>query len=159
MEKTPRNQFIELMTENVKASGLDELTSRITAILFLEPEDISLEELAKKTGYSLSATSTSLKFMESAGLIQKFKKPHSKKIHIKMENDIIEMMLTMLKKKQQYIMKRAKEHLPNIINEYKKTKSSKQELKIIEKYYADVIIGDQVIGEIIKRIEKLRGQI
>lgn len=158
MTKNPKEQFIELMIENVKANGLDETTARIAAILFIEQEDISLEELAKKTGYSLSSTSTSLKFMEATGLVHKFKKPHSKKIYIKMENNIMEIMLNMLKKKQQYIIGRAKESLPGIINEYKKTKSSKHELKIIEKYYNDVLLGEQIIGEMIKRIEKIRGQ-
>lgn len=158
MTKNPKEQFIELMIENVKASGLDETTARIIATLFIEQDDISLEELAKKTGYSLSSTSTSLKFMEAAGLVHKFKKPHSKKVYIKMENDIMEMMLNMLKKKQQYIIGRAKESLPGIISEYKKTKSSKHELKIIEKYYSDILLGEQIIEDMIKKIEKARGK-
>lgn len=158
MIKNPREQFIELMIENVKANGLDETTARIAATLFIEQDAISLEELSKKTGYSLSSTSTSLKFMEVTGLVHKFKKPHSKKVYIKMQNDIIEMMLGMLKKKQQYIIERAKESLPEIINEYKKSKSSKHELKIIEKYYRDILLGEKIIGEMIRKIEKIRGQ-
>lgn len=156
MTKNPKEQFIELMIENVKASGLDETTARITATLFIEQDDISLEELAKKTGYSLSSTSTSLKFMEAAGLVHKFKKPHSKKVYIKMENNIMETMLSMLKKKQQYIIGHAKENLPGIISEYKKTKSSKHELKIIEKYYRDILLAEQIIEDMIKKIEKAR---
>jgi DNA-binding transcriptional regulator GbsR (MarR family) len=155
---TPREEFIELMIENIRTNGLDETTARITAVLFLETEEISLEELAQKTEYSLSSVSTSIKFMEAAGLIHKFKKPHSKKVYLKMGNDIIEIMLEMLKKKQQVIMQRSKSNLPTIISNYKKTKSSKQELKIIEKYYNDVLIGEQIIGEMIKKIEALRGR-
>ncbi len=158
MEKAPREQFIELMIDNVKANGLDETTSRIVSVLFLETEEISLEELAKKTGYSLSSTSTSIKFMESAGLIHKFKKPHSKKIYLKIENNMLEIMLNMLKKKQEFIIKKSKDALPHIINEYKKTKSPKQELAIIEQYYSDVLIGEKIIGDMIKKIEKLRGR-
>ncbi|HIH31776.1 TPA: MarR family transcriptional regulator [Candidatus Woesearchaeota archaeon] len=156
MIRTPRDKFIELMSENVKANGLDETTSKLAAVLFLEAEEISLEELAKKSGYSLSSTSTSIKFMETTGLIHKYKRPHSKKIYLKMENDIIEVMLNMLKKKQEYIIRRSKSDLPHIISEYKKTKSSRQELNIIEKYYNDVLIGEQIIGDMIKRMEKAR---
>ena len=158
MAEDPREQFIDMMTENMKVNGLDELSSRILATLFIETEEISLEELAKKTQHSLSSISTNIKLMETAGLIKKFKKPHSKKVFLKMENDIIQMLLNMLKRKQQYIIRRSKDILPGIIENYKKTKSSKRELQIIERYYKDVLLSENIIDELISKIEKLRGK-
>jgi len=152
----PREQFIQLMTENAKTNGLDEATARIVAVLFLEPKELSLEELAKKSGYSLSSTSTSIKFMEASWMITKFKKPHSKKIYLKIENDIMSVMLKILMHKREAIIKGTKEKLPLIIEEYKKSKADKQELKIIERYYRDVIIGEKIISEMIRRIESQR---
>ncbi|GIU69581.1 MAG: hypothetical protein KatS3mg002_0817 [Candidatus Woesearchaeota archaeon] len=156
MEKTPREQFIELMTENVKSNGLDDATSRIIAILFLEESEISLEELAKKSGYSLSLVSTAIKMMESFGLIHKLKKPHSKKVYVKMETDILDHTVIMLRRKQKYVVEKVKDTLPEIIANYKKFKGSKKELKIIEKYYNDTLIFDKIINDIINKINKLR---
>lgn len=156
MTNAPREKFIELMSENVKANGLDETTSKLAAVLFLETEEIGLDELAKKAGYSLSSTSTSIKFMEATGLIHKYRKPHSKRVYVKMENDIIAVMLNMLKKKQEYIIKKSKDALPQIISDYKKTKSSKQELNIIEKYYNDVLVGEHIIGDMIRKMENMK---
>ena len=153
---SPREEFIGLMTDNMRVNGLDELSSKILATLFIETEEISLEDLAKKTGYSLSSLSTSLKLMEATGIIHKFKKPHSKKMYLKMENDMIQTMLNMLKGKQQHMIKVSKELLPGIIADYKKTKSSKQELQIIEKYYKDILLSESIIEDMIMKIEKER---
>jgi DNA-binding transcriptional regulator GbsR (MarR family) len=153
---TPREEFIELMTENVKVNGLDDLSARIVAILFLEPREVSMEDLAKKTGYCLSSMSTGIKLMEKMGLITKFKKPPSKKIYLKMENDISKMLLNMLKKRHDQIIKRSKSILPGIIKKYKTTKSSREELKIIEHYYEDVLISENLINEMITKIGKMR---
>lgn len=153
MEKSPREQFIELMIDNMKSTGLDDTKSKIIATLFLEKEEICLEELSKKTGYSISLISTAIKFMETNGLLIKFKKPHSKKIYVKMENDMIQHTVLMLKRKQKYVIEKVKETLPNIISAYKKNNSSKEELKIIEKYYKDTVFMDKVIEEMIKKLE------
>jgi HTH-type transcriptional regulator, osmoprotectant uptake regulator len=154
--KTPKEEFIELMAENVKANGLDELSAKIIALVFIEPEEISLEDISLKAGYSLSAVSTALKLLESTGLVNKHKRPHSKKVYLSMEKSIMDVMLRMLRKKQDSIMGKSKEILPNIIEKYKKSKSSKDELAIIENYYKDVIFGEKVIKELIEKVEKHR---
>jgi DNA-binding transcriptional regulator GbsR (MarR family) len=152
----PREDFIELMTENVKVHGLDDLTARIIATLFLEPKEISLEELAEKTGYCLSSMSNGIKFMETIGFIKKFKKPPSKKVYLKMENDMSELLLNMLKKKHENVFERSKTMLPEIIKKYKSTKSSKDELRIIEHYYNDILLSENIIKELISKMEKSR---
>lgn len=154
--KAPREEFLELMTENIRANGFDELSSKIVAVLFLEPDEISLEDLAHKTGYSLSGVSTSLKFMEAAGLVHKHKKPNSKKVYMHMEKSIIDLLLNMMKKKHDDIIVKSRDALPSIIEHYKRSKSSRQELRIVENYYKDVLLGDKLIHEFIDKIERLR---
>lgn len=151
----PRERFLELMTENAKSNGLDDFSSRIVAILFLETEAISLEELAGKTGYCLSSISTGIKLLEKFGFIKKLKKPPSKKVYIKMENDISKLILELMKKKHETVMGRSKQLLPEIIKEYKSTKSSKKELKIIENYYEDVLRSESILTEAIAKMEKM----
>ena len=47
-----------------KMQGLSELNITLISVLFLNEEPVSIEELAKKTGYSLSAVSTAMKTLE-----------------------------------------------------------------------------------------------
>jgi HTH-type transcriptional regulator, osmoprotectant uptake regulator len=152
----PREQFLELLTENAKSNGLDAFSSKIVAILFLENEAISLEELAKKTGYGLSSISTGVTLLEKLGFIKKSKIPPSKKIYVKMENDISEVILNMLKKKHEMVLLKSKERLPEIIRAYKSTKSSKEELRIIEHYYEDILRSEGILAETIAKMEKMR---
>ncbi|MEK6964345.1 MAG: hypothetical protein AABX70_08020 [Nanoarchaeota archaeon] len=49
-------QFIELVQTIGSLSGLDPLSSMIFGVVYLEPDSISLEEVAKKTGYSLASS-------------------------------------------------------------------------------------------------------
>ena len=156
MIKTPKQEFIELMTENMKANGLDELSSKVLAVLFVEPSEISLEDLALRTGYSLSTISTSMKFIEATGLVNKYKKPNSRKIFLHMDKSILDIMLRMLKRKQENVIQKSRDILPSIIDHYKKAKASKEELKIIENYYQEVLLGEKLIKEFIEKIEHSR---
>jgi DNA-binding transcriptional regulator GbsR (MarR family) len=152
----PRDEFIDLMTENAKTNGLDDFSAKLMAILFLEPTDISLEDVALKTGYCLSSISTGVKLLERMGFVRKIKKPPSKKVYLKMENDMCELLSAMLKKRHESVISRSKSRLPDIIKNYKSSKSSKDELKIIEHYYEDIMLSGALINDLISKMEKMR---
>lgn len=61
--------------------GLNELYGYIYGVLFFEDEPLSLGEIARKTGYSLSHVSTALKLLENIGLVKRIKKPGDKKAY------------------------------------------------------------------------------
>ncbi|WP_456321219.1 GbsR/MarR family transcriptional regulator [Palaeococcus sp. (in: euryarchaeotes)] len=61
--------------------GLNELYGYIYGVLFFEDEPLSLGEIAKRTGYSLSHVSTALKLLENIGLVKRIKKPGDKKAY------------------------------------------------------------------------------
>ena len=159
--KTPKEEFIELMTENCKVNGLDELSSKIIALLYAEPREISLEELSKKTMYSLSAVCTAAKLIERIDLIKRIKKPGSRKAYFYMEKDMSILSLDLMKKKYEKIIIPTKQKLPSIINKYKKEKSekSRQELKIIENYYKEVLVCEEIIKNIIEIVNKVRNKL
>jgi len=159
--KTPKEEFIELMTENCKVNGLDELSSKIIALLYAEPREISLEELSKKTMYSLSAVCTAAKLIERIDLIKRIKKPGSRKAYFYMEKDMSIFSLDLMKKKYEKIIIPTKQKLPSIINKYKKEKSekSRQELKIIENYYKEVLVCEEIIKNIIEIVNKVRNKL
>ncbi len=151
-----KNEFIEHMVECSKIHGLDDISSRIMAILYIEPKEISLEEISIKTKYSLSATSTAMKFMERVGAVTRLKKPRSKKAYFYMEKDTLKMFLDFLKKQQEKIVMPTIKKLPNIIKIYEKEteNESKEELKIIKNYQKQIIAYEKIIEKTIKLIGK-----
>jgi len=159
--KSPREEFIELMTENCRVNGLDELSSELIAILYAEPGEISLEELSKRTHYSLSAVCTAAKLIERIGLIKRTRKPGSRKAYFYMEKDLTVFSLDLMKKKYEKIIIPTKQNLPSIIEKYKKEKSekSRQELRIVENYYKEVLASEEIIKNIIEIVNKVRSKL
>ncbi len=155
-----KEEFINLMSENSKVHGLDELSSRILGILFLETNEISLEDLSKKAKYSLSAVSTSMKFLERTGTIKRLKKPNSRKVFFYMEKDMMGMLMQIMQRKLEKIIIPTKQKLPAIINKYKKEKSkkSKDELKIIEEYHNQVIDSEEILIKTMKIIKDVQNK-
>jgi len=159
MEKSPKNEFIELIAEINRLKGLDELTSKIIGILFIEPEVVSLDELAKRTGYSLSAVSTAMKLLVGSCLIKRSKKPKSKKVYFYIEKDMISLFmqtLNIIENNTSMLKKR----VPGIIERYKleKSEDSKAELKIIENYYEQVLITDRIMRKMIEMFENVQAK-
>ncbi len=156
--KTARAEFIELMTHNSMSNGLDELSSKIMGTLFIEPCEISLEELATKTGYSLSAVSTSSKLLESLGAIKRLKKPKSKKVFYFMEKDMFGTFIRMLKQKKDTVVRPSLKKLPEIIAQYKtkknQSKAIEKELKIVENYYNQLKAHDSITDKMVELLEE-----
>jgi len=153
---TPKADFICLIAENSKVNGLDELQSKLIGILFIEPEELALDELANRTGYSPSAVSTAMKFIERAGIVKRTKKPKSKKVYFYMEKDMLAISLQIMRRKYDNIILPSKQKLPVIIEKYKResTKESEEELPIVETYYKQVLFFEQILDDFIKRFEQ-----
>jgi HTH-type transcriptional regulator, osmoprotectant uptake regulator len=152
-----KEEFITLMTNNARINGLDDLFCRIVGILFAEPEEVALEELSKRTGYSLSAVSTALKIAEQHGFVKRISKPGSKKAYFYMEKGIASMFSDMLLKKYEHIVLPSKQHLPEIILKYKSEKSpeSREGLKIAESYYKQILMFDKIFSTMRTQLEAM----
>ena len=126
----------------------------------MESEVISLDELAKRTGYSLSAVSTSMKSLVNAGIVEKSRKPKSKKIYFYMQKSMIDLWLQIMKKKHTNILLKAKDVFPDLIKEYKekKPKDSEKELEIIEDYYGQILDFEDIMVKFIKMLEDLQAK-
>jgi len=130
--------FVELMITGQRAVGLDEISSRLIGILFIEPEPISLDELAKKTGYSTAAISTGIKFLEATGTVTRTKQPNDRKVYFFMEKDLFKQFYVHFKKAYECKLVYYLDNLPGIIKQMKtekKTKEDTKKLKISEDYY------------------------
>lgn len=156
MEKS-KKEFIELISETCKLNGFDELTSRIIAHLYIEPKEVSLKEISEKTGYSLSAISTSTKFLEKAGVLKKIKKPRSKQVFFYVEKDINELVGNVIKNKYEKMILPLKESLPKTIEEYQKEKTDnkkKEELKIIKRFHKQIMSAEKSISDLLTKLRK-----
>ncbi len=148
-----KQEFIKLMQQNCKVQGLDSLTSKLISILYVEPKELSLNQLSKKTRYSLSAVSTALKLIEQIGLVNKIRKPGSKKVYYYMEKNMMDKMMELAKIKYEKVVLKTKKQLPGIIKKYKKENYSKKEIKIAEDYYKQILFAEKILKKIIKMFE------
>ena len=151
-------EFIELYQTIGSVSGLDNLFVTLFAKLYIEPEDMAMENIAKETGYSLASVSNKVKVLETMGIVKRIKKPGSKKIFLRIEKDMIKIFKEHLAKKEEKNIKLIKEKIPEIIKKYKhkvKTEKDKKKIKILENYYKQILKTEKIISHIRIEMEKI----
>lgn len=157
----PDAEFKEFIFNVFKSLGFDTLIGKVVSILFLEPREVSMEELAEKTGYSLSSISTKTKMLVESGAAQRVKKPGSKKIYFHMENDVKKLMLGKFDVMFRVYLNPAIENLPGIIKRYKentkgtKNQAQRDKLKNIENYHRDIVLISRLFQKFIDDVKKL----
>ncbi|MFA6089010.1 MAG: hypothetical protein WC755_04040 [Candidatus Woesearchaeota archaeon] len=135
IKQTLDNEFQELCLKIGSAYGLDEVSSKIFSILYLEPDEICLEELANKLGYSLSTISKCVSQFERVPLFKKYRKPKSKKIYCFLEKDFEKLTAMMLIKLLNDKIVPFREKVPLLIDKYDNKSldnKSKQKIQILK---------------------------
>ncbi len=154
-------EFQEFFFQISTGMGHEGVISKIIGIMFLEPKEISLEELAKKTGYSLSAVSTAMKLFENWNTVKRIKKPGSRKKYFYMEKDLKKLVKGKFKKMREVYFSPAKTKLPVLIEKYRtKLKNSKDDysnkkLNILKNYHAQIIVMDKLMEDFMKKVERI----
>jgi len=93
------------------------------------------------------------------GIINRMKKPGSRKVYLFMEKDIMSKSLELMQKKYENVILKSKIVLPSIIKECKKnvkTQKQKQELKIVCDYYNQIIHAESIIPKMIEILREKR---
>jgi DNA-binding transcriptional regulator GbsR (MarR family) len=140
--------FVSYYKKVGRAYGMDELSSSIFALLFLSPEEISLEDLARETGYSLSSVSNKTRMLEMTGCITRVRKAGSKKVYFYSEKDIMKMTLQIMEKIGSAEVTAAKAEIPAIISQLKASGLSagqKKKIKILQLYLKDLQKFDKLV--------------
>jgi DNA-binding transcriptional regulator GbsR (MarR family) len=70
--------------------GYSEVHGRIIAALTANSEPMSLADLAKESGYSLSSISTSLDFLEVLGMARRVKVAGDRRVYVQLDGDLLE---------------------------------------------------------------------
>lgn len=150
-------EMIDFYRAAGRLQGVDDSLTTIMGVLFLEPREISMEELAKKTGYSLASICNKIRMFEPAGFVKRIRKPGTKKIFLSAEKDVLKILKKGFIIKQESVIKLSKERLPGIIEKYKKKKltdEQKEKLKIIEDYYKGMLRFESIIKEILQKLDE-----
>ena len=111
--------------------GYSEIHGRIIASLLVCNKKLSLQDLAKETGYSVSTLSLSLDLLEFLGMIKKIKNAGDRKLYVELQGDLLEGL------KKAFVLKLQKNinnSLSNFENykELLKNSSDKDRKKVME---------------------------
>jgi len=88
--KEIKKDIYSTFAETASEIGYSEIHGRIMAALLVANKKLSLQELAKETGYSISTLSLSLDLLEFLGMIKKIKKVRDRKLYIELHGDLLE---------------------------------------------------------------------
>lgn len=136
MDKLDR-KIVEMGEEVFRVYGLDPLSTKILSLLYFEPRELSMEELAEMTGYSLASISLKMSTLEKFWGVKRKKKTGSRKAYFCMRKDYIGLVEDSLRKMYEFESGIAKRRLPELIEEYREEANSDYELdklNILENY-------------------------
>jgi DNA-binding transcriptional regulator GbsR (MarR family) len=126
-------------------------------VLFIEPEEMSLEEISIETGYSLSAVSTAMKNLSQFHIVKRFKKPGSKKAFFFIDKNLAAIGAQALRMKYDNVILPSKKMLPGIIEKYEHVGSDKtaSELEIITRYYRQILKLESIVRNFLDEMENI----
>lgn len=160
----PIQKFQETMFNMARAHGLDTVASCIMAFLSIQTTEVTMDDIAKHTGYSLASISTAANALIRMRIINKTKKPGSKKLYLTGNQNPISMMEEKIHIMKEHEIGEQKNELPKIIKELKiiikeeknkdKKNQYKKQLKIIEKHAEESEFMMHVMEIIQQEIEK-----
>ena len=84
------DKITTMFTSVVKSMGYSEVHGRVISTLFIADKELSLQDLAKRTGYSIPSISISLDLLELIGIIKKKKKVGDRKLYVRLNGDLLE---------------------------------------------------------------------
>jgi len=153
-------EITEFGTNMFESFGLDNLTAKLITILYFSPREVSMNDLAKKTGYSLSSVSNKLRVLEDV-FVQRVKKPGTKKVFYYMEKDIIKVNQRKVKAAHERQIHAIKKFVPYMMEKYKNAKLTEEEKEIVKigkDYYQQILKFEKILEDFEKQLEKHIGK-
>ncbi|MBW2975861.1 hypothetical protein KY347_00280 [Candidatus Woesearchaeota archaeon] len=150
--------FLELFQKVFRAYGLRGLCVKVVALLYLEPDETSMDDICSRTGYSLASISNTMKMLESLGMVRRITKPKTKKIFFYMEKNLIKLNISKLKAIRDNALKPIEEHTLGIIGKYRKKikgEKDKRKLQVIEDYHKQAIAFESLLNNWIQDLDKI----
>lgn len=152
-------KIIDIGHEIFKGYGVDDITAQILSILNFESNEISMEELAQRTGYSLASISLKVKNIEQFWSIKRISKPGSRKTYLYMEKNLIDAFATQIRNGFETELNIAKTKITPLIEAYKEnatTQEQKIKLQTYENYLSQINKFEELIRYIYHQIDLLK---
>ncbi|MFQ5887428.1 MAG: GbsR/MarR family transcriptional regulator [Candidatus Hydrothermarchaeales archaeon] len=86
--KKLRSEIIDELAKVSEKWGLSGVFGRIHGVLIFSNKPMSLDEISKGSGYSVSSISQSIRLLENIGNVKRTKVPRSRKVLFEAERDI-----------------------------------------------------------------------
>lgn len=127
--ESAKRHIIDACVQSAKIKGYSDACGVLRGTLFLSDEPLSLDDLAKGTGYSKSTVCLNMNLLENLGIAQRIVIPGDKRswyVSVSDPNSIKATLLTNIKKEAQIILNaldQAERELASCGAEMKKTRS------------------------------------
>ena len=152
-------KIIDIGHEIFKGYGVDDATAQILSILNFESNEISMEELAERTGYSLASISLKIKNIEIFWSIKRIHKSGSRKTYLYMEKNLLDAFAIQIRNGFETELNIAKMKITPLIEEYKNevtTQEQKTKLHTYENYLSEINKFEELIQQIYDQINHLK---
>lgn len=155
--KNVEDEFIGHLASGIQRLGLDSASSRLFGMIYVEPGEISIDELAEKSGYSLATVSIKVRILERVGLIERKKHPGTKKVFCYREKNMISFMKRKADDIYSHEILPAQKLLPALIRRGGNARSAreKKQVKIMKDYLRQMKSIEKVFRHLNEEIEKL----
>ncbi|NIO22154.1 MAG: hypothetical protein GTN76_15860 [Candidatus Aenigmarchaeota archaeon] len=128
-----------------KSIGFSPIHGNIIAALLVGGSSLSLQDIAKRTGYSVSMISLSLDLLEILGIIRKVKKPTDRKLYIELVSDLLESLKSIL-------LMRINKNISDSLLEYEQSRKKLGKLEGDNK--KDVLKAINTLESQVKRLKR-----
>ena len=125
--------------------GYSPIHGKIIGALLVEGRMLPLQQLAERTGYSTGMVSISLDLLEVLGVIKKIKRPGDRKLYIKLEGDLLEVL-------KNAVVIKVKKGITESLSDLSEKREDVRRLKGTERQNLEKTL-DALEGEI-RRLEK-----
>lgn len=143
--KEIEKNILSTFADVARSLGYSSVHGKIIGVLLIKREPLSLEEVAKETGYSTGMVSLSLDLLEVLGVIRKFKKSGDRRIHIELRGDLLECL-------KRAIIIKARKSVGNSLEQFEGYKRRLSSLPSSES--KSVLQAVNLLENEIKRLEK-----
>lgn len=151
-------EFTEFFSMIARSVGWGGLEGQIVAHLYLEPEPIAMEDLAKETGYSLSSISNTVKILESMGMVERIKRPGTRKVYLYLEKNLMKINRKKVLAAKDNMLRPIMEKLPAMIEKYEKKNldaESRKKLNIIKEYQRQMKAFEKALDHMIEDLGRV----
>jgi len=125
-----KTEIVDSMTRVVENWGLTGVAGRVYGVLLFSNGPMSMDEISKASGYSVSSICQQIPLLENMGNVKRTKRPGSKKVYFEAEHDISRLLNKRIRHGLEHTTIPTIETLDKAIREYNNLKKKVEDPKL-----------------------------